>query len=95
MKSVIAIIMFCVCGLCSMHAEIVREGTNFRVEQVKQQGVDLPTYYTYTDKDGKIYTIYRSKNGSYYIKKVSKKTGNEYKQYLPKKVQEELKLLNA
>lgn len=95
MKKYFFAIAICMCGLCSMHAEIVREGTNFRVEQTKQQGVDLPTYYTYTDKDGKIYVIYRSKNGSYYIKKVSKKTGNEYKQYLPKDVQEELKLLNA
>lgn len=69
-----------------MHAEVVREGTNFRVEQVKQQCVDMPTYYTYTDKDGKVYTIYRSKKGSYYIKKVSKKTGKEYRQYLPKEM---------
>lgn len=31
--------------------------------------------------DGNEYPIYVSKNGKYYIKKVSK-TGNEYKQYL-------------
>lgn len=87
--------ILCVCGLCSMHAGVVREGTNFRVEQVKEQGVDMPTPYTYTDKKGVIYIIYRSTSGSYYIKKMSKKTGQEYKQYLPKEVQAELKRLNA
>lgn len=95
MKTFILSLILCVCGICSMHAEVVREGTNFRVEQVKEQGADFPTYYTYTDKSGKVYTIYRSKNKSYYIKKVSKKTGKEYKQYLPKEIQEELKRLNA
>ena len=94
MKFCIALIL-CVCGLCSMHAEVVREGTNFRVEQVKEQGVDIPTLYTYTDKKGAVHIIYRSTSGSYYIKKLSKKTGQEYKQYLPKEVQAELKRLNA
>lgn len=92
MKYIISLIL-CMCGLVSMHAEYFKQGTNF--QEVKQQGVDLPTYYTYTDSNGMIYTIYRSKNGAYYIVKISKKTGKEYKQYLPKEMQEELKRLGA
>lgn len=91
MKYILLSIFLCVCSL--MHAEVVRNGNNF--QEVKQQGVDLPTYFTYTDNNGMIYTIYRSKNGAYYIIKVSKKTGKEYKQYLPKEMQEELKQLGA
>lgn len=34
------------------------------------------------DTNSNIYPIFMSKSGSCYIKKVSKKTGNEYKQYL-------------
>lgn len=93
MKNSIIFIIICVCSIFATHAGVVREGKNFRMEQAQQQ--DLPTVYTYTDKEGVIYTIYRSKSGSYYILKVSKKTGKQYKQYLPKEMQEELKALRA
>lgn len=38
---------------------------------------------TYIDKDGKSYDIYLSSNNRAFIKKVSKKTGKEYRKYLP------------
>ena len=37
----------------------------------------------YIDKDGKSYDIYLSSNNKAFIKKVSKKTGKEYRKYLP------------
>lgn len=42
-----------------------------------------PTEYTYKANDGKQYPIYLSKNGKAYIVRTSKKTGKQYKQYLP------------
>ena len=45
----------------------------------------------YQDKDGIQYIIYVSPKGSLYIKRISKKTGKEYKYYLPKDVQETIK----
>ena len=65
--------------------EIKREGTTF--VQVKSDKVtlknDTKTQYTYKASDGKVYPIYLSKNGKAFIVRVSKKTGREYKQYLP------------
>lgn len=69
-------------------SEIVQEGNNFI--EVRQEKNDEPTVYTYTDKNGKVYPIYKSSRGKYYIKKISKKTGREYKYYLPKEIQEKL-----
>lgn len=49
------------------------------------------TQYTYVDKDGKTYPVYRGAKGGLYILRVSKKTGKEYKYYLPKSVASQLK----
>lgn len=47
---------------------------------------DSTTTHTY-EIDAKEYPIFVSKNGAYYIWKISKKTGNKYKYYLPKEIQ--------
>lgn len=65
-------------------------------QNVKREGkmfVEMPTgglkkgstktEYTYKAKDGKVYPIWLSANGKAYIVRTSKKTGKEYKQYLP------------
>ena len=41
------------------------------------------TEYIYQTKDGVKYTIYLSKSGKAYILRTSKKTGKQYRQYLP------------
>lgn len=38
--------------------------------------------YTFTGTKGEILPVYVSKNGKYFIIRVSAKTGNSYKQYL-------------
>ena len=43
-----------------------------------------PSGETYKATDGKVYTVYVGQRGGKYILKVSKKTGKEYKYYLPK-----------
>ena len=47
---------------------------------------DTTTNFTYQMPD-KVYKVYKSKNGAFYIWKVSKKTGRLYKMYLPKEIQ--------
>lgn len=37
---------------------------------------------TYTDREGKVYPVYRTKKGKHFVMRVSKKTGNPYKYYL-------------
>lgn len=65
---------------CHSNAAIIRNGNTFIEDTTKVQPVRTP--YTYKDKKGNIYPIYKSPKGKYYIVKTSKKTGKQYKQYI-------------
>ena len=89
MKKIILCILlalFCI----TISAEVKREGNTFRVEQTTKES-DTKTQYTWVDKDGNVYPIFITKKGACYIFRTSKKTGKEYKQYLPKNIQETIK----
>lgn len=76
-------IIFILCMLFSItaiNAKIVRNGNQFEVVTT----TDTKTPYTFKDKDGKIYQVFQTPKGALYVKKISKKTGKEYKYYLPK-----------
>ena len=65
---------------------VQQQGNTFvavKSQKTKQQGQETKTIYTYQDSKGKVYPIYLSASGKAFIKKVSQKTGKEYKQYLP------------
>lgn len=62
--------------------QVVKQGTQF-VQQSKKSAGSKKTQYTYKASDGKVYPIYMSAKGKCYIIRTSKKTGKEYKQYLP------------
>lgn len=69
----------------SAHSQnVVREGRTFTAIQndSTNSGKYEKTEYTYRDKTGE-YPIYLSSRGSAFIFKVSKKTGKEYRKYLP------------
>lgn len=88
---IVVIIAMTLAWLTAMaaHAQNVTRNGNTFVEQVdssKSQGTK--TDYLYTDKNGVTDTIYLSKNGSAFIWKTSKKTGNRYRRYLPKVTEE-------
>ena len=78
--------LFCI----TISAEVKREGNTFKVEQTTKES-DTKTQYTWVDKDGNVYPIFITKKGACYIFRTSKKTGKEYKQYLPKDIQETIK----
>lgn len=63
-------------------AEITQQGKEF-VATSKQKQKPIKTDYTYKDSKGVSYPIYLSPKGKAFIIKVSKKTGKEYRQYLP------------
>lgn len=69
------------------YAEVIQEGNTFKIETTS----DKQTPYLWQDKNGTTYPIYINSKGSFYVIKISKKTGKEYKYYLPKKVQEKIK----
>ena len=89
MKKIILCILlalFCI----TISAEVKREGNTFKVEQTTKES-DTKTQYTWVDKDENVYPVFITKRGACYIFRTSKKTGKEYKQYLPKDIQEIIK----
>lgn len=88
-KFIIALVVLIIGAVGQINAEVVRSGNTFETVQTSQTDVQTP--YTWKDKDGKIYPIYISKKGACYVKRISKKTGKEYKYYLPKEIQEQIR----
>jgi len=83
-KLIICISMMLAFGLGTYAQDVVRQDNTFtQVSKEKQSGQETKTEYTYRDKNGNEYPIYLSSTGKAFIKKVSKKTSKEYKQYLP------------
>ena len=85
-KIILAAIMLLSLNVGVQAQSVVKSGNNFT--QVsnkggKSSGKETKTQYTYTDSKGNVYPIYLSSTGKAFIKKVSKKTGKEYKQYMP------------
>ena len=70
-------------GASNVSAQDVKRQGNMFVQQQSSTSTATKTKYTFKAKDGKVYPIYLSKNGKAFIIRVSKKTGKEYKQYLP------------
>jgi len=49
----------------------------------KSGGKETKTQYTFKDSKGNVYPVYLSSSGKAFVKRVSQKTGKEYKQYVP------------
>jgi hypothetical protein len=66
-------------------ATVIREGNVFRANKVSngRQSKETKTNYEYEDSKGETHPIYLSSTGKAFIKVISKKTGKEYRRYLP------------
>ena len=85
-KIILCISMMLALGVASNAQNVTRQGNNFTQVSNKGEksgGKETKTQYTYTDSKGNVYPVYLSSTGKAFIKKVSKKTGKEYKQYVP------------
>ena len=86
-KIILAAIMLLSLNVGVQAQSVERKGNNFTQisdnKGGKSSGKEVKTQYTYTDSKGNVYPIYLSSTGKAFIKKVSKKTGKEYRQYLP------------
>lgn len=90
MKTFIISIVLCLFSVCAFSQDYKRDGKVFTKAQTEKVATpDVESGFTWEDK-GVSYPIYVSKTGSCYIKKVSKKTGKEYKQYLGKEISAEI-----
>lgn len=90
MKKFIICLLIATFSLVS-YAEVTRQGDTFKVEKYASTSNDTQTKYTWEDKEGNKYPIFVTKKGACYVKRVSKKTDKEYKYYLPKDVQAQIK----
>lgn len=89
-KLFVLVVLATMVGSTMFAQSVKREGNTF--VEVKSDKVSLKndslTTLKYKTKDGKEYPIYLSKNGKAFIVRVSKKSGREYKQYLPQVTEE-------
>lgn len=84
-KFIYALGLVLLLGYTCLHVQaqnVTRNGNTF-TQQSKQKAEPTKTKYVYVDKDGVKYPIYLSSKGKAFIIKISKKTGKEYRQYLP------------
>lgn len=63
------------------NVEITKEG-NYIQKTSTSSCTDTKTDKIFTDKEGNVYPVYKSKNDKLYVNRVSKKTGNTYRFYL-------------
>lgn len=70
------------CVNSSSAQQVTQQGNNF-TQTVKAAAAETKTVYTYTDGKGNVYPVWLSSTGKAFIKRVSKKTGREYRQYVP------------
>lgn len=85
-KFIYCIILMLTLALPSMGQEVTKSGNVFKAvksDSVSNRQRETKTTYSYEDTKGVKYDIYLSGSGKAFIKKVSKKTGKEYRQYLP------------
>ena len=76
---------------CTSYAQIIREGNTFKSTTTQTTKSERKqTKYIWEDKKGNKYPIHITKSGAVYINKKSAKTGKNYKQYLSKKVKEQI-----
>lgn len=94
MRKIVLIILL-ILGMGTISAQNKRveyslEGNTFKVITKKSEVTLTP--YIWTDREGKTYPIYKTDKSCFIIKK-SKKTGKEYRYYLPKEVQQKINTL--
>ena len=89
-KLIISLAILTACFTLSAQ-NYTRSGNEYTaVSSERSQFEDTKTGYTWKDKQGNVYDIYITKRNACYIWKTSKKTGNQYKYYLPKEVAAEI-----
>jgi hypothetical protein len=65
----------------SQNVERAKDG-NFLATTQQKTVTDSLTTYTYTDGSGKVEPVYQGSKGSYYVARISKKSGKFYRKYL-------------
>lgn len=88
-KLFIALMLLVGSAVCNAQ-DITREGKQFVQTQKAKTSTERETGFTYKDSKGQVYQIYMGATGSCYIKRISAKTGKEYKQYLGEEISSQI-----
>lgn len=75
--------MLCLSVNNSSAQNVSKKGNTFTQVTTSKESKETKTQFIYEDNKGNKYPVYLSAKGKAFIKKVSKKTGKEYKQYMP------------
>lgn len=81
MKTLLIALFLLVAGMASSQV-VVKDSTGMYTTLKATNTPDKLTGEKFKTSKGEIFPIYVSENGKYYILRVSKKTGKQYKQYL-------------
>lgn len=69
--------------------DFTTNGNTYEAVKTSKSSTEISTPYTYNVKDVE-YPIFLSKNGCAYIKRISSKSGQEYKQYLSAEISKDI-----
>lgn len=87
MKKIIMYIIMAVLTFGTTIAQsFTQKGKSFISQSATAENSSTKTSYTWVDTDKKEYSIYISSRGKAYIIRTSKKSGKEYKKYLPDEI---------
>lgn len=91
-KIFITIALMCTMVVCANAQNYTKstDGKTYEVVKKTTTSSERETPFTYKDNKGIEYPIFMGKTGSCYIKKISKKTGKVYKQYLGEEISRDI-----
>lgn len=82
MKKVITIIALFICSFSfAQNAKIDSKGNFTAITATSKSKDSTATGKTYTDTKGKVYPVFTTRRGKFFVPKISK-TGNYYRMYL-------------
>ena len=70
--------------------DYTRQGKQYSAVKKTSDKKEVNTGFTWKDSKGNVYDIYITDSNACYIKKISAKTGNEYRQYMTKEISAEI-----
>lgn len=95
MKKFIVIILTLMLGVGvnaqTQESTFKREGKTYSSVKKSTKSVEVETGFTWQDSKGNTYPIYMNQtSGSCYVKRISQKSGNEYKYYLGPEISQDI-----
>lgn len=89
-KLILAVFMLATICANAQTQNYSKVGNTYKVEKATSQSAERKTDFIWEDSKGNQYPIYMGKTGACFVKRISQKTGKEYKQYLGKEISQDI-----